>query len=98
MFMIKRVMCAALVLLMGLSIFVMVPMQATAVDMHVSSACVELIKQMEGFTAVPVWDYSQWTVGFGTSCPSEHRDCYQKDGIPVEEAEALLAEKLVYFD
>ena len=96
--MIKRVMCAALVLLMGLSIFVMVPMQATAVDMHVSSACVELIKQMEGFTAVPVWDYSQWTVGFGTSCPSEHRERYQKDGIPVEEAEALLAEKLVYFD
>ena len=96
--MIKRVLCAVLGLLLGLGVFAMIPMQATAVDMHVSSACVEFIKQMEGFAAVPVWDYSQWTVGFGTSCPSEHLERYQKEGIPVEEAEALLAEKLVYFD
>ncbi len=96
--MIKRVLCIALGMVLGLSIFAMIPLQANAADMQVSNACVELIKRMEGFTPVPKWDYSQWTVGFGTTCPDEHRQRYTEEGIPIEEAEALLAEKLVYFD
>ncbi len=96
--MIKRVLCIALGMVLGLSIFAMIPLQANAADMQVSNACVELIKRMEGFTPVPKWDYSQWTVGFGTTCPDEHRQRYTEEGIPIEEAEALLAEKLIYFD
>ena len=96
--MIKRIICLVLGMVLGVSVFAMIPLQADAVDMHVSDACVELIKQLEGFSAVPRWDYSQWTVGFGTACPAEHLDRYLEEGIPLEEAEALLAEKLVYFD
>ena len=94
----KRTLCAAVSIALCICLLALVPMQITAVDMQVSSACVELIKQLEGFNAVPVWDYSQWTVGFGTTCPQNKLEQYKADGIPVEEAEALLAEKLVYFD
>ena len=96
--MIKRAICAALGLVLCLSVFAFMPLRASAVDMQVSDACVELIKQLEGFSAIPKWDYSQWTVGFGTACPDEHLDRYLEEGIPLDEAEALLAEKLVYFD
>ena len=96
--MIKRILCVVLGMVLGFSVFAMIPLQADAVDMSVSDACVELIKQLEGFAAVPKWDYSQWTVGFGTACPEEHLERYREEGIPIEEAEALLAEKLVYFD
>ena len=96
--MIKRAICAVLCLVLCLSIGVILPLQARAVDMKVSDACVELIKQLEGFTAVPHWDYSQWTVGYGTSCPAELVDRYKENGIPISDAEQLLAEKLVYFD
>jgi len=96
--MIKRAICAVLCLMMCLSICALLPMQAGAVDMQVSDACVELIKQLEGFTAIPQWDHAQWTVGFGTSCPEEHLERFQQDGISIAEAEQLLAEKLVYFD
>ncbi len=96
--MFRRTVSAALGFLLLCSVFALIPLRATAVDMHVSDACVELIKQLEGFTAVPKWDYSQWTVGFGTTCPDEHLERYRSEGIPVEEAEALLSEKLVYFD
>ncbi len=96
--MIKRIFCIALGMILGLSIFAMIPLQSNAAQMQVSDACVQLIKQLEGFTAVPQWDYSQWSVGYGTTCPEEHRERYTKEGIPIAEAEALFAEKMVYFD
>ena len=96
--MIKRAICAVLCLVLCLSIGIILPLQARAVDMKVSDACVELIKQLEGFTAIPTWDYAQWTVGYGTSCPENLVDRYKENGIPISDAEQLLAEKLVYFD
>ena len=96
--MIKRAICAVLCLVLCLSIGIILPLQARAVDMKVSDACVELIKQLEGFTAIPTWDYAQWTVGYGTSCPADQVDRYKENGIPISDAEQLLAEKLVYFD
>ena len=96
--MVKRAICAVICLVICVSICAILPTQVRAVDMKVSDACVELIKQLEGFAAIPKWDYSQWTVGFGTACPSELVDRYKQDGITIQEAEQLLAEKLVYFD
>ncbi len=58
--------------------------------MTVSDELVEVLKTMEGFSAKPYWDYKQWTVGYGTECPEEKRAEYEKNGIPLEEAEALL--------
>ena len=97
--MLKRLICIVLTAALTLGIVSIAPLKVSAAsDMSVSDKCVELIKQLEGFTAVPQWDYSQWTVGFGTACPDEHLDRYLETGIPVDEAEALLAEKMVYFN
>ena len=61
-------------------------------NMTMSQDGVDMIKNFEGFAKYPYWDYSQYTVGYGTHCPSEDLARYQKDGITEEEAEALLRE------
>lgn len=63
-----------------------------------SEDCVNIIKQYEGFTKYPVWDYGQYTVGYGTRCPDDKLSEYRKNGIPEEEAEALLREFLLNFE
>jgi len=59
-----------------------------------SQEIVDMIKQWEGFNAKPYWDYQQWTVGYGTRVPDGKLKEYQTNGIPEEEAEALLFEFL----
>ena len=58
---------------------------------EVSQECVELIKQFEGFRQTPYWDYSQYTVGYGTR-PLNDKDLarYRAEGISKEEAHDLL--------
>ncbi len=62
---------------------------------EVSQECVEIIKQFEGFSAKPYWDYSQYTVGYGTR-PLTNADLerYKKEGISREEAHTLLIQAL----
>ncbi len=56
----------------------------------ISQEGLNLLKKEEGFSRKPYWDYAQWTVGYGTKCPDEKLEEYQKNGIPEEEAEELL--------
>lgn len=28
----------------------------------------KLLEEFEGFTPVPLWDYKQWSIGYGTAC------------------------------
>lgn len=58
--------------------------------MSPSDECIRLLKEFEGFCSKPYWDYGQYTVGYGTVCPSEHYDRYMAEGIPETEAEELL--------
>ncbi len=91
--MLKRVLSfvLAIVLTMGL-VLLAPPMEAQAAStMSPSEEVANYLKETEGFSAIPYWDYSQWTVGFGTRCPDEHFERYSKEGIPVEEAHALFA-------
>ena len=60
-----------------------------------SEDCVNLIKEEEGFSAKPYYDYGQYTVGYGTRCPDDKLDYYRTNGITVEEAEALLREYMI---
>ncbi len=53
-------------------------------------AGIAMLKNMEGFSSKPYWDYSQWTVGYGTRCPDEDLERYRAEGITEAEAEALL--------
>lgn len=63
---------------------------SAASEMTTSDECIALLKDMEGFSAKPYWDYSQWSVGYGTRCPEADRQRYARDGITEAEAEQLL--------
>lgn len=95
----KRMVSALLAIVLMVGLFSGVPIRANAItQMSASDDCVSFIKEIEGFHAIPYWDYAQWTVGFGTACPEEDRQRYLEEGIPVEEAEKLLQEMMTYFN
>lgn len=88
----KRIFVAAVVAVLMFSFFSMFAMDASAASqMLASDKCVEIIQAIEGFQAIPYWDYAQWTVGFGTECPEEDLERYRAEGIPVDEAQELFA-------
>lgn len=96
--MFKRIVGGILAAVIIIGLFAAIPLRASAVNqMRVSESCVAFLKQIEGFNATPFWDYAQWTVGFGTKCPDADLEKYKQEGIPLEKAEQLLAEAMVYF-
>ncbi len=64
-------------------------------SLKASDDLIALLKYEEGFCKYPVWDYSQYTVGYGTRCPSDMLSEYMRRGITESEAELLLREHLV---
>lgn len=58
--------------------------------LRTSEAGVQFIKNQEGFIPKPVWDYQQYSVGYGSHC---NKDDYP-DGITLEEADYLLRKML----
>ena len=81
---------ALLIALIPLSV---IPVSAAS-DFKASQEMIDLLKRFEGFSLYPYWDYSQWTVGYGTRVPDGKLAEYKANGIPKDEAEALLAEFL----
>ena len=71
-----------------------IPAAYAASTMTASESCVEFIKAVEGFSSQPYYDYSQYTVGYGTKCPMEKYEEYMANGIPQEEAESMLRQEL----
>ncbi len=63
-------------------------------EMKTSDELIELLKFEEGFCKYPVWDYSQYTVGYGTRCPDDMISYYRAHGITYAEAELLLRNTL----
>ena len=60
-----------------------------------SDAFIAVLKTMEGFHGVAYWDYSQWTIGYGTRCPEGKENYYTKENpMTEEEAEVLLRQEL----
>ena len=72
----------------------LVPRAYAASAMTASEACVDFIKAVEGFSPQPYYDYNQYTVGYGTKCPTEKYFEYTANGIPKKEAEVLLRKEL----
>lgn len=62
--------------------------------MRASEDCVTFIKDVEGFSSQPYYDYNQYTVGYGTKCPTEKYFEYKSNGISKKEAEALLRDTI----
>lgn len=63
-------------------------------QVQADEALVSLVAAFEGFSQYPVWDYSQWSVGYGTRCPDGKLSEYMLHGISEEDARALLDEHL----
>ena len=91
----KRILSIVLTLVLLISL---IPLGAVPVsgasEFVASQEMIEILKTFEGFSLYPYWDYSQWTVGYGTRVPAGKLTEYQANGIPVDEAQALLMEYL----
>lgn len=66
--------------------------------MSASEYCISFIKDVEGFSAKPYYDYSQYTVGYGTECPDDKYSEYMASGISKQEADRLLREHVEQID
>ena len=62
-----------------------------------SNSGLNFVKSFEGFTLYPKWDYNQYTVGYGTKCPSDKLSYYREHGISTADAEALLSKEIASF-
>lgn len=62
--------------------------------MKTSQNCIDFIKRMEGFLKYPVWDYAQYSVGYGCRCNKGE----YPNGITEREAERLLCKALEHFE
>ena len=83
----------AVVILFGVMSVSVFPVSAET-DFHASAECIGVLKEEEGFNVKPYWDYSQYTVGYGTYCPPDMVDYYTENGITEAEAEVLLQNHL----
>ena len=66
----------------------------SAASYQISENGLDLIKSFEGFTQYAMWDYHQWSIGYGTGVD---KDAYP-DGITEAEADRLLREVVVVFE
>lgn len=83
-----------MVMLLSLVFTAVVPVQAASA-MTASDECIKILKLEEGFSRTPYWDFTQYTVGYGTKCPDDMVDYYTQNGITEEEAETLLRNHLI---
>ncbi len=67
---------------------------SAASNMKISDAGIEMIKSFEGFLEYAIWDYGQWSIGYGTGVPEGS----YPNGISRDEAEVLLRQYLDYFE
>ena len=88
----RRIMCFVLAFAMVLGCFAAASPRAHAAEtLKTSEACIQLIKDFEGFTKMAVYDYLQYSIGYGSVC---EKDEYP-DGITEEEADRLLRQDLL---
>ena len=66
----KKILSIALAVALLITLVPMVAVDAAAAsEFDVSEDGIAIIKNWEGFGAKPWWDYSQWSVGYGTKVP-----------------------------
>lgn len=65
---------------------------AALINPSFSPEILDFIKEREGFSRTPYWDYQQFTIGYGTCCGYSKEEVPEEywNGITPEEAETLL--------
>ena len=53
-------------------------------ELKTTEAGVQFIKDHEGFVEYPMWDYGQYSVGYGSRCPDDKLEEYRENGIYVK--------------
>lgn len=96
----KRFLCALLALVMVVGLVPVTAMTASAAAMTTSDAGISIIKDFEGYSKYCTWDYSQWSIGYGTACDGknhpENPEYGDKGGHQITEIDAIaeLTEEL----
>ena len=93
----KRIISFLLAVCLLLSVVPPVAMAEEA-TMVSSQALVDKMKAREGFSATPYWDYSHYSIGYGTTCPDSKVDYYKKNPMSKEEAEVEFKKHLGSFE
>ena len=89
----KRVVLILLCLATMLTLF---PITVSATNNYkLSDAGARMIQSFEGFAEYPVWDYAQYSVGYGSRCPDEDYERYMANGISRAEADKLFRNHIV---
>ena len=85
----KRILCLALAALLLLSLIPALALPSRAAsNMKTSEACIAMLKEFEGFAEYAYFDYSHYSIGYGSTCdPDDY-----PNGITEAEADALLRE------
>ena len=89
------VLCAATLLCMAAGA---APRVSAAAVMTVSDDLINVVKKMEGFSAKPYKDNTQYSIGYGCFCPDDMVDYYTKNPITEEQAVAMLKEQIVTYE
>ena len=94
----KRYLCAILAFFTMLGVISFIAPYVGAEEMTSSQAFIDLLKAREGFSAVPFWDNSHYSIGYGTKCPDDMVDYYTKNPMSREEAEQAMRNSLNGFE
>lgn len=95
----KRIICILLALLTAAGAATAGLSYASAeTAMKTSEAGIEMIKGFEGFYAKAYWDYSQWTIGYGSYAGSDGNGGPAIVSVTVAEADALLRTQIVKYE
>lgn len=64
------------------------------VELRISEKGVQFIKDQEGFVKYAMWDYAQYSIGYGSRCDKDE----YPDGITEEQADKLLRQNIKKFE
>ena len=91
----KKALCFLLAVVLTLSVATIGAVNVSAASsLKTSETAIAMLKKFEGFSLHPYYDYSQYTVGYGTRCPEEDYERYMNEGITEAEADGLLRQYL----
>lgn len=96
----KRIVCVLLALMLLMSLVPAGALSASAAEMTVSDSGLRVIKEFEGYSNKCKWDYTQWSIGYGSKCEKEHTDTNPDVGdlgghtMTQTEADAIMREEL----